>query len=304
VDAAVLADAARLTEARTPFVLATVVWRRGPSSGQQGSKAVILGDGTIRGWLGGACAEPTVLAEARAALESGEPRLLFLGQPDELDERSHDGMVSVAMACENEGAMEVYLEPMRPPPKVVAMGRSPAVQALVAMARDLGWPAVAIDEPDLSGVAVDAGTAVVVATQGHYDDQALQAALASEAGYVGLVASRKRAHFVFEYLRADGVGDDALARLQAPAGIDLGPVDHTEIAFCVLAELVRRRAAGELVVEAAIAEPVTVVDPVCGMTVEPATSHYHSTVDGRDFWFCAPGCKSAFDAEPSRFADR
>src|SRR6266542_3428067 len=116
------------------FVLATVVWRRGPTSGKQGSKAVILPDGTVRGWLAGACAEPTVIAEARAAMADGRPRLLFLGPADELDGVLRAGVATVPLACESEGALEVYLEPNLPPPHVVVIGRSPAAVTTAALA--------------------------------------------------------------------------------------------------------------------------------------------------------------------------
>lgn len=183
------ADARRRGDA---FVLATVVWRRGPSSGKQGYKALVFPDGAVVGWLGGACAEPTVVREAKQALQDGHPRLMFLGPADELDGRSREGVVSVPMACESEGALEVYLEPVLPAPHVVVIGRSPAVGTLVSLARVLGWRATVVDDEDgpahhpdgivvrtaldLTGLDVGPRTAVVVATQGHYDEQALAAA--------------------------------------------------------------------------------------------------------------------------------
>ena len=133
MDVGILAHAVELADAREPFVLATVVWRRAPSSGHVGSKAVIRPDGSVRGWLGGACAEPTVVRQAQEAMTDGQARLLFLGRPDELDQRATEGMVTVPMACESEGALEVYLEPMLPKPQLVAIGRSPAVFALAAL---------------------------------------------------------------------------------------------------------------------------------------------------------------------------
>lgn len=303
MDLTALAEAVALAEARTPFVLATVVWRRAPSSGQAGAKAVILGDGTVRGWLGGACAEPTVVREARAALADGQPRLLFLGQPDELDGRAGGGMVTVPMACESEGAIEVYLEPYLPPPQVVVMGRSPAAATLADLAPALGWDAVALadGEVELGGLGIGPSSAVVVATQGHYDDLALEAALATDAGYVGLVASDKRAATVLELLRARGVDDEQLARVVAPAGLDLGSVANAEIGVAILAELVSRRAAGQLAAVPAAPAPPEAVDPVCGMTVDPRTTKYRSTFEGRDVWFCAPGCKAAFDADSAAY---
>ncbi|HKH04205.1 MAG TPA: XdhC family protein, partial [Acidimicrobiales bacterium] len=126
-----LEQAAELTRRREPFVLATVVWRRGPSSGKPGAAALVLPDGSVRGWLGGACAEPTVIRESLAALASGEPLLLALGEADEA--RAPPGARSVPMACASEGALEVYLEPMLPPPHVVVIGRSPAAGTLASL---------------------------------------------------------------------------------------------------------------------------------------------------------------------------
>lgn len=319
MDVSVLVEAVELSEQRVPYVLATVVWRRGPSSGRQGSKAVVLADGTVRGWLGGACAEPSVVRHARHCLETGEPALLFLGQPDELDGRSSEGVRSIAMACESEGALEVYLEPHRPEPQVIVVGRSPAVDALAEMAVSLGWGATVIDDGgnpdehtrpeivrtkiDLSGLGIDGATAVVVATQGHYDDLALEAALGSDAGYVGLIASHRRAATVLDHLRSRDSADADLDRVHAPAGLDLGAVANAEIAVAVMADLVARRARGELVAAGSGPAPprVEAIDPVCGMTVLVDDAKYHTVHDGNDYWFCAPGCLRAFTADPQTF---
>src|SRR4051812_637198 len=217
MDQAVLTEAVELSSRREPFALATVVWRRAPSSGRVGSKAIVLADGSVHGWLGGACALATVVREALAAMADGQPRLLFLGQADELARRSGEGLVTVPMACESEGALEVYLEPTLPTPQLVVIGRSPAVSALASMAAGIGWSVAVIDdELDLSGLGIGGASAVVVATQGHYDDLALEAALQTAAGYVGLVASAKRAASTLGLLRDRGLDDAALARVVAP----------------------------------------------------------------------------------------
>lgn len=318
MDIDVLAQAVELSESRQAFVLASVVWRRGPSSGQQGSKAVILADGTVKGWLGGACAEPSVVHHALECMTTGRPILMFLGQPDEIDDRGHDGLTSIAMACESEGAMEVYLEPNLPTPQLVVIGRSPAADGLAGVARAVGWGAVIIDEGgrpdehatpelvrtklDLTGLGVDGATAIVVATQGHYDDLALAEALTTDAGYIGLIASRKRADAVLDHLRSRGVDAEDRARVQAPAGIDLGHVNNAEIAIAVMADLVARRARGELAAIAGAESPrLEAIDPVCGMTVFVADAKYHSVHDGADYWFCAAGCQRAFEADPAAF---
>ncbi|MDX1449176.1 MAG: XdhC family protein, partial [Acidimicrobiia bacterium] len=143
---AVLRRAAALSAAGEPFVLATVVWRRGPSSGREGGKAIITADGAVTGWIGGACAEPTVVREARLALGDGRSRLMYLGPFDEDEGRSRPGVVSGPMACESEGAMEVFLEPHLPVPHVVVVGRSPAVAALVRLTAALRWSCVVVDD--------------------------------------------------------------------------------------------------------------------------------------------------------------
>src|ERR1700694_5499501 len=152
MDVRILADAVGLADRRETYALATVVWRRGPSSGQVGSKALIRLGGSVQGWLGGACAEPTVVRQAQLAMADGRPRLLFLGQPDELNGGAVEGMVTVPMACESEGAMEVYVEPFLPCPQVVAIGRSPAVFTLAALATALGWDVAVVDD---DGAAAD-----------------------------------------------------------------------------------------------------------------------------------------------------
>jgi xanthine dehydrogenase accessory factor len=153
---------------------------------------------------------------------------------------------------------------------------------------------------DVTGLGIGRSTAIVVATQGHYDDLALRAALATDAGYIGVVAAEKRASALLELLRDQGLDDAQVARVHAPAGLDLGPVDNAEIAVAVLADLVARRAAGQLRA-AATATPREAVDPVCGMTVFVDTAKYHTVHDDTDYWFCAPGCLHAFQGNPSAY---
>jgi xanthine dehydrogenase accessory factor len=313
----ILRLAGELSDAREPFVMATVVWRRAPSSGKAGSRAVITAEGKVRGWLGGACAEPVVVRESRSALEEGTPRLVFLGAPDELEERAREGVVTAPIACQSEGAMEVFLEPMIPSPHLVVVGRSPMADTLSQMATALGWDPVVVDdrgsasdhpgvahvvaELDLGAAGVGAGSFVVVATQGHYDESALQAALDTPAAYIGLVASRKRAESVVGYLRQQGVDEASLNRIRAPAGLDLGAVSHVEIAVAILAELVQLKAAGEL--DAGTSpppRPEEATDPVCGMRVEVSSARYTATREGVTYYFCSAGCLQSFESEPAR----
>ncbi len=308
---------AALSRRGEPFVLATVVWSRAPSSGKPGSTALITREGAIHGWLGGACAEPTVIRESLKAIAEGSPRVLFLGTPEELEAaEARAGMIRIPIACQSEGALEVYVEPVLPSPHLVVIGRSPAVDALARMAHALGWRAAVVDDGgsveehdaptvvttlDLEATGVGPGSFVVVATQGHYDEDALARALETPAGYIGLVASRKRADAVLGYLRDRGVPDDALARVHAPAGLDLGHIPNQEIAVAILAELVQLRAAGRLEPPPVAEARHEAIDPVCGMTVDVATARYATTHDGRTYYFCSASCLERFTADPAAF---
>jgi xanthine dehydrogenase accessory factor len=312
--------ARELSERREPYVVATVVWRRAPTSGHVGSRALITADGRIHGWIAGACAEPTVIAQARSALARGSPRLLYLGTPEELAENHRDGVVLVPIACQSEGALEVYVEPVFPPPHLVVIGRSPAAEVLTALGSALGWDAVQVDadldEAERAGssgvprirtvdaAGIDDRSIVVAATQGHYDEAALEWALATPAAYVGLIASRRRSEGVKAFLRDRGIADEQLERIRAPAGLDLGRLPAEEIGVAVLAELVQFKAAGNL--GSGTPSPASsvheAVDPVCAMVVNVSTARYRSVHDGRTYYFCSAGCLAKFETEPSAYA--
>lgn len=290
-----LARAAHLQEEGKAFALATVTWVRGPSSGKGGSKAVIHPDGRVEGWLGGACAAPTVVRHALESLGDGAARLLMLGEDDDRQE-----VAEVAMACDSEGAMEVFVEPILPAPHLMAVGSSPMTETLRRLAEAVGWRAEAVTEVEEIGRA-GPRSFVVVATQGHFDEPALEAALAGPAAYVGLVASEKRAAAVLAWLRERGAADEALARVHAPAGLDLGPTSHEEIAVSVLAELVAAKAAGAGGQAAPVELPPQAVDPVCGMLVDPASARFVSPREEGQVYFCAAGCQRAFESDPASY---
>lgn len=293
--------AADLSRRHQPFLIATVVWARGPSSGKRGSTAIIEADGAVSGWIGGACAAPVVAREARDAISDGKPRLLFLGTNEDIAGVDRPDVITVPISCTSEGALEVFLEPNLPQPHLVVMGNSPAVDTLLTLARTLDWRVDAVGE-DLKMPETGGSTAIVVATQGHFDEPAVEAALRTEAGYIGLVASAKRAETVLGYLRDRGLTEDQLERVNAPAGLDLGHIAHREIGVSIIAELVKRRAAGDLTGWPIPAEaPHTAIDPVCNMEVDVASARWITDHDGETYYFCAPGCKAAFEKEPAEF---
>lgn len=213
--------------------------------------------------------------------------------------------------------MEVYLEPVVPAPQLVVIGRSPGAETLVRMGEVLGWHSILVDDGgeqerhldvthvrtvlDLAPLAIGERDFVVVATQGHYDEKALEAALATPAGYVGLVASRKRADSIIEFLRDAGASEEALSRVHAPAGLDLGSLPNHEIAVAVLAEMVALQATGGLATGVTVAQQKEAIDPVCEMVVNIETARWTSDYQGTTYYFCAPGCRKAFENEPASF---
>jgi xanthine dehydrogenase accessory factor len=332
----VLERASELARSGQAFALATVVWRQGPSSGQLGSRAIITADGEVHGWIGGACAEPVVIRQAQQVIADGEPRLLLLGTPDQFGETVPEGMTVVPIACQSEGALEVFIEPVQPAPRLVIVGRSPMAQTLADLAGALGWRTALLDGPDFSAADADERSMVVVATQGHDDEEAVEQAVLARPAYLGLVASQRRGAAVLGYLADRGLPQDQLDRVRVPAGLDLGRTAHQEIAVAVLAELVQLRAAGEIPGGAAstaatgtgvastaaaspggaqadhgqragtapVAVPAEAVDPVCGMTVVADDSSYPLEHDGVTYYFCRAGCRRAFEADPAAYVKK
>jgi xanthine dehydrogenase accessory factor len=318
----VLEEMGELTRRGETFALATVVWRQGPSSSQSGSRAIITAEGELHGWIGGACAEPVVIREAQRVMAAGTAKLLLLGTPEQFGAAVPDGMTVVPISCQSEGAIEVYIEPVLPAPHLVIVGVSPMAHTLASLARALGWRTELVSGPDFATAGADGRSMIVVATQGHDDEDVLERAVAARPAYLGLVGSRRRGAGVLGYLAERGVPQDQLDRVRVPAGLDLGSTTHQEIAVAVLAELVQLRASGALVRPMAGAvgshetggesgvgganpvRPAQAVDPVCGMTVAAEASGRPVRHEDADYYFCCAGCRLAFEKDPDAYVKR
>ena len=284
----VLVEAGRLAADGKPYALATVVRVVRPASTRRGDRALVTPDGALAGWVGGACSEPIVVREALRSLADGEPRLIHIG-PAGSGAGAPDDVVVAESRCASEGVVEVLIEPELPGPLLAVLGEGVAGRTLSQLARIVGWRVADQLDPE------QRPDAVVVATMGHGDEDALASALKAEVGYVGLVASARRAAVVLDALRAQGVTDDDLARVRSPVGRDLGPSTQEEIAVAILAELVdwRHGLAGDPAGLAAAA-PAEAVDPVCGMTVAVAGAPT-AVRDGVTWYFCSVGCRDHFE---------
>jgi len=296
-----------------PFALATVVRCERPTSAKPGAKALIRPDGSVSGWVGGACAEPVVAREALAALRDGHPRLIVLVGEGGRDPARTEGIVHLPMTCHSGGTLEIYVEPFLPKALLVLVGHGPVIETLATLAGTAGYEVSVLPGDTLAaalrGLSLGPDASVVVATHGELDEDALTGVLATPAGYVSLVASRKRAGTIVETLRGRGVRPEDLGRLKAPAGLDIGAITPEEIAVSILAEIIQarheRKAGTLLIADAApgAAERAgEAKDPICGMTVQRATARHQSDWAGRSVYFCCLRCKETFDADPLRYA--
>jgi xanthine dehydrogenase accessory factor len=246
-----------------PFALATVVRTVAATAVKAGAKAMILPDGTMsEGWIGGGCARAAVLKAAKEALADGRSRLVSVQPPDVLQEQGlsagseRAGIQFANNMCPSQGTMDVFVEPVLPRPQIVICGSSPVAVAIADLGRRIGFAITACApageqgafpeaERRIEGYALpvdDAGARfVVVSTQGRGDEAALQAALAIDVDYVAFVGSRKKAETLRTALAKRGVNAERLAKLKAPAGLDLGAITPDEIALSILAEIVAVR---------------------------------------------------------------
>ncbi len=318
----ILKEASELERRGQEFALATVVWRQGPSSSQQGARAIITAEGELHGWIGGACAEPAVIRAAQEVIAQSTPRLLLLGSPDQFGAAIPEGITVVPISCQSEGALEVYIEPVVPAPHLVIVGRSPMAHTLADLARALNWRTDLVAAEDFTAAAAHEGSMVIVATQGHGDEDAVEAAVAARPAYLGLVGSRRRGAAVLGYLADRGLPADQLDRVHVPAGLDLGHIAHQEIAVAILAELVQLRASGALAGAAGAASarktpaalastttppaaaPAAAVDPVCGMTVAATAASHPLVHDDVTYYFCCTGCRRTFELDPAAYVTR
>jgi xanthine dehydrogenase accessory factor len=258
---------AEMKAAEQAFVLATVVRTVSVTAAKAGAKAIIRPDGTIvAGWIGGGCARGAVLKAAREALADGEPRMVSVQPEDLLAElgvkpgENRNGIRFASNMCPSKGTMDIFVEPVLPHPSLVILGASPVAMSLATQARQLGYHVtlaapsadlVAIPDTDtlIDGFALGELNAtrrfIVVSTQGKGDEAALKAAVAIPAEYHAFVGSRRKMTVLRDKLVASGVAPDALDRVKAPAGLDLGAITPEEIAMSILAEITVERRRGQ-----------------------------------------------------------
>jgi len=300
-----LALALQLHERGEAYAMVTVVRTVAPSSAFAGAQAIVCGDGSLHGWIGGGCAQRVVVEAALEAMRLGVPKLVHIGNdPQALPaERESHGM-----PCASNGAIELFIHPAASAPLLLILGSTPVAACARAFAQDVGLRVSDQAQGSTPQLAL-------VATQGDGDGPALEAALASTARHVLMVASARKAQRMREALRRRGVREDRLATLEAPAGPDIGARTPAEIALAAIAGAIAwwradhanaqasaHAAPGGTPAAPAPERAAWPVDPVCGMSVDPAQARHSLDYESQRWLFCCAGCKAQFERDPARYA--
>mgnify|MGYP003471632077 CR=1 FL=1 len=245
-------EALRLKKQGRTSAIATIVECRGSSPQKQGAKMLVRDDGSALGTLGGGCLEADVVHYALMALQDGQPRTV----PFELSEK--DG----GLVC--GGTVLVFIEPVFVDPRLVILGAGHVGKALATLARFAGFRVIVADDrpehanrdniPDaqeivvdefeavFSSVPVDRNTFIVIATRGHnHDLDAVKAALTTNAGYIGLLGSKRKKGLLMNALRDGRVSPEDIARVIIPVGLPIGSVTPEEIAVSIMAQIIQHR---------------------------------------------------------------
>lgn len=312
-----------LRKRNEPFAIAVVVRREAPSSGKTGDKAIINKFGEIIGWVGGGCVRAILIKEAEDAMKTGIARLVRIGKS--LTQSQQEGVMEYKMTCQSEGLVEVFIEPVLPPPHLVVMGKTAIAKALVKLAKTTGFrvTAVAPDiKPDtfdkvdelitqynLKQVNTTEASCIVVATQGDQDETALQEAVGKVNCYLGFVSSRKKGNKVMDYLKDAGVDPVRVAAIKSPAGIDINAKSPEEVAISILAEIIQVKSQAPAAsaftqfdtTRAEAGKPKFYINPECGVPVDVNSPKHVIDYKGEKVYFCCDGCKVKFEQDPEKY---
>lgn len=235
--------------------LATIVQVNGSIPSYESAKLLVREDGSIVGTVGGGCVEAEVWNAAREVLQTERPKHLTfnLGQ---------DAAYDTGLIC--GGQLSIFVEPVIPPPKLFIFGAGHISKALSKVAATAGFAPAIIDNresfanrerfPDAADVIaaeyeevfptldIRDTSYLVIVTRGHRDDmRVLKLAVGTNARYIAMIGSRRKVIGVVRELEKEGIPRDALSRLFAPMGFEIGAITPEEIAVAVVAEMIAVR---------------------------------------------------------------
>jgi xanthine dehydrogenase accessory factor len=206
---------------KQPAVLATVVEVQGASPAKVGAQIAFLEDGTTAGTVGGGKLETAIFEDAHLALADGLPRLTHYSLTEE-------GPESIGTLC--GGEVRVFIQPFLPPPQLIIVGGEHIGRPLKVMGEAAGFDVVVVDAepgradvPGLKLVQLTEDSFIVLITTDHISDEAaLRIALHSPVYYIGMIGSHHKCETILGHLRTDGINEEALPRVYATIGLDLG----------------------------------------------------------------------------------
>lgn len=272
----------RLIERSEPFAVVTVIRAGPPTSTWVGAQALVENNGELHGWIGGGCARAIVIQAAQRAIQLGQPKRVRISNEPATTAPPDPDIEAHAMPCASNGAIELFIQPIVPPPSVLVLGSTPTALEACVLAQRVGLrvaAAASVTGPFaalglkrvLQGFDVCAfdrlsPQLILVATQGDSDEDALEAALRSSAAGVLLVASQRKAERLCETMLARGIARERLAALRAPAGPLIHAHTPQEIALGAVAGLVTLRRELEQAAVAASASDAERTAPVGGIS--------------------------------------
>ena len=239
-----------LTDKGTPFAIATVIRTKAPTSAKPMSKAIILPDGTIEGWIGGGCSVNTVISEGINCINSSQSIVLKLSTNVSKDGNSNNNK-EILLNCESGGAIEFHIEPVLPKMKLVIYGNTPTTYAIANMAVLLNFDCYLCIKSSRKTIQLNENIKVVksyksfsekclvvIGSQGEDDLGAIKAAILSNPKYISMIVSKKKASSVLDKLENMNLSGDRISKIKFPAGLDIGAQTPEEIAISILAEII------------------------------------------------------------------
>jgi xanthine dehydrogenase accessory factor len=257
---AILEELLRAREMRTLCALVTVAATSGSVPREPGSKMIVYADGKTSGTIGGGKFEALVTDESRVAIGGKKPVLKSYVLRE-------DDICSFGAIC--GGEVTILIEPQVLNEAIFLVGAGHCANAIARLAIECGLCVTAIDDrterlAELPEAAAKISVPpaefirsrkwssdealVLVSRNYEIDRDALRAALETGgAGYIGMIGSQRKVQKVFEQLREKGLTKQALAKVYAPLGLDIGADSPSEIAVSALAEIlsVLRKRSGD-----------------------------------------------------------
>ncbi|MEW5813783.1 MAG: XdhC/CoxI family protein [Spirochaetota bacterium] len=244
-------EAARLSAENVPFSIAIIIESKGSTPRHTG-KMIVLEDRRIIGTIGGGFAEKFVIDEAVKAIKEDKSRIVEY----KLNSDIKDG---IPMLC--GGNLKVFIEVNKRRPRLVLLGGGHVNYALSKFAALLDYELIVVEDREEFGnkerfptakelyvnaditaavekVIIDNNTYIIIATK-DADEKSLRKVIDSEAAYIGVIGSRRKAKIIMKHLEDDKFDTGRFERLHLPIGLDIGSETPEEIAVSILAEIMK-----------------------------------------------------------------